>query len=188
VNDLGRQVLAGAALAGEQHRRCRTGGDLVQKRLELGHHRRVADDPVEPPLLRLTHPQGPDLAAQPRGLQGFLHDEHQLVEVERLVRVVVGALLHDLHGGFDVRVRRQEDDEGVGIMLLDLLQQAQTVGIGQLEVEQDEIDGVSQGLVRRAAAVGLEHAVALLLEPLAQRPADQRLIVHDQDRRRQHQE
>ena len=55
------------------------------------------------------------LAPQPRGLERLLDEQRDLVEVERLVRVVIRALLHRLDRRVDARVRRQQDDERVGI-------------------------------------------------------------------------
>ena len=55
----------------------------------------------------------PHLAAQPRRLERLLDQQRDLVEVERLVRVVIRALLHRLDRGLDARVRRQQDDQRV---------------------------------------------------------------------------
>ena len=70
-----------------------------------------------------------------------------------------------------------------GVGLLDLLQHRQAVGVGQLIVEQDEVDAAP---AKRSSAsrrrLGFDDAVALCRQPLGQRPANQLLVVDDQNR------
>ena len=67
------------------------------------------------------------------------------------------------------------------IELLDLAQDGHAVGIRQPVVEQHEVDALLELLERRLAGAGLEDLVAVGLEPLAQRPADQSFVVDDQN-------
>jgi hypothetical protein len=112
--------------------------------------------------------------------------QHVVVDVEGLVDVVPGAQLDGRDRVLDRREAGHEDHEHVGILLLDRAQQRQPVAVGQLEVEQDQVDPVAQALARGGHAVRLEDGVALALEAIAQREADQRLVVDDQDRRGGH--
>ena len=73
-----------------------------------------------------------------------------------------------------------------GEVLLDALEDAQAVAVGQLEIEQHQIELRTELLQRFAGGPGLENAVAFFLEPLAQRPPDQRLVVNDQHRGGRH--
>ena len=91
VQDLGGQVLARAAFAGEQHRGRWAGGHLAQQLLQAGHQRRLADDAVEAVGLRLTGAQAPHFAAQAGRLERAAHDRGDVVEVEGLVGEVVRA-------------------------------------------------------------------------------------------------
>ena len=182
VDDFCGEILAGSTLTGEQDRRGRAAGDLHQQRFHRLHRRRIPDDPIDAPLLRLRRSQAPHFAAQPRGFEGLLNEQRNLIEVEGLVRVVIRALLHHLDCGVDARVRRQQDHQRVRIVLLDLLQQCQAVGVGQLEVEQDEIDGLFQALQRFAPRRRFGDAIMLGRQPLDERPPNQRLVIDDQDR------
>ena len=142
VNHLGGQILAGAALARQQHRRRRARRDLLEQRLHRGDGRRLADDAIEAVGLGLARAQRPHFAPQLRRLERLLDEQRDLVEVERLVRVVIRALLHRLDGGLDARVRGQQDDERVGIALLDPLEHRQAVAVRQPVVEQHQIDAL----------------------------------------------
>ena len=96
VNDFGREILAGAALAGQQHRRGRARGDLLQQRLDAAIAALVADDAVEAVGLRLVGAQRPHLPPKPRRFERLFDEQRNLVEVERLVGVVIRAMLHRL--------------------------------------------------------------------------------------------
>ena len=125
-------------------------------------------------------------APQPRRFERLLDEQRDLVEVERLVGVVIRAVLHRLDGRLDARVRGQQDDQRVGVALLDLLEDRQAVAVRQLVVEQHEVDAFGVALERRRGGVGLDDAIAFLREPLGQRPANQLLVVDDENRRRLH--
>ena len=73
------------------------------------------------------------------------------------------------------------NDEGLGIGVLDLFQDGQPVAVRKPVVEQDGIDAFATARERVGRRFRLQESIALLLQPRGQRPADQRLIVHDQD-------
>ena len=160
--------------------------NLPEQRAHADHDVALADDPVEAVRLRLAGAQRPHLAPQLRRLERLGDEERDFVHVERLVRVVVGAVLHRFDGVVDARIRGQQNDQRVGVVFLDLLQHGQAVGIGQAEVEEDEIDALLVSLDRLGGGFRLEHAVTFLAEPLGEGPADQLFIVDNQNRRGAH--
>ena len=91
-------------------------------------------------------------------------------------------MLHRLDGGVDARVGGEQDHQRVRVRLLDLLQDGQPVRIGQPIVEQDEIDAFATPLERLGRGLRLQQTIALLLQPRRQRPANELLVVDDQNR------
>ena len=70
-----------------------------------------------------------------------LRDERpQLVVVEVLGDVVIGAVLHRLHGGFDLVDRRDHDDFDQAVVFLDDPQDFEAADAGQADVEQHQVD------------------------------------------------
>ena len=143
---------------------------------------RGADDPLQAVRTRRVRAELPHLAPEPRRLERALDRRGDLVEIERLVREVIGAELHGLDGGLDAGVRRQQNHQDVLVELLDLPQDGDAVGVGQPIVEQDEIDALGQLLHGGAPGVRLEHVVSLGLEAFGQRPANQGFVVDDKNR------
>ena len=95
---------------------------------------------------------------------------------------MVGAELHRLHGGLDGRKRGDHDDLRLGRGLLYALEHREAVAVGQLEIEEHEIDlGGREPLERLGGEAGLEDVEPGGGQPLAQRPAHQLLVVNDQD-------
>ena len=68
-----------------------------------------------------------------------------------------------------------------GSVVLDLLQDRQAVGVGQREVEQDQVYAVAMLGDGVAGRAGLDGPVALFFQPVDERPANEGLIVNDQD-------
>ena len=181
MNDFRGEILAGAAFARQQHRRRRADADLLEQRAHRFDRLALADNAGQAEGLRIARPQDTHFAAQLRRLERLFDEQHHLVEIERLVGVVERAALHRLDGGADLGVGGQHDHQRVGIRLLDLLQHRQAVRVGQREIEQHEVDAVAvlrHGFTRRA---GFDGPIAFFLETVDQRPANQRLIVDDED-------
>ena len=139
MDDLGDEILAGAALAGNEHGRA--GLDATLRTSVLTRCMRSDSPMIE------SRPNGwpgvaqrPKFAPQPRRLERARHAQRDVIEVERLGRVVERAGAHGLDDGLDVLVGRQHDDEHVGIEVAQLAQHREAVVVGQLVVEQDEID------------------------------------------------
>ena len=182
VDGLRRQVLAGPGLAGQQHGRGRAGCHTRQDRLDLRHGRRRTDDGVEPILTALRRAQRPDLAPETARLESLVDEQHDFVEVEGLVDVVVRTTLHRLDGVLDGGKRGHEDHRRFWRSLFDVLQNAETIPVRQLEIKQHQIDVFRGVLNGSGRSLGLEDVVSLLLEALLQRPPQQRLVIDDQQR------
>ena len=90
--------------------------------------------------------------------------------------------LHRLDRGVHGGVGGQQDDDDVGIVLLDPAQHRDPVDVGQLVVEQDEIDAGGDPLERLLAGRRLDHVVSVGAQAFDQRPADQRFVVDDENR------
>ena len=129
------QLLAGAALAGDQHGRVGL-RDLVDRRAHLLHRRRVADHRA----VREALGQLAVLAAQLVLGERALDDEAQLVGRERLADVVARAELHAAHGGVDRRIRGDQQHRGRRLAGEQLRQDRHAVLIGQVDVAQHEIE------------------------------------------------
>ena len=148
--------------------------------------RAVADDAIEAVGLGLCRAKRAHFPAQPRRFERLLDQQRDLVEVERLVRVVIRAGLHRLDRHVDARKCRQQNHQRIGIGFLDLPQHRQAVGVGQPVVEQHQVDPFVMLLERFGGRLRLDHAVAFLREPIVQRPADQLLVVDDKNSRFSH--
>ena len=59
-----------------------------------------------------------------------------------------------------------------------------SIAVGQLVVEQDKVDAFARALQCFRRGFGFQDSIALILEPTRERPANQRLIIHDQHSQR----
>ena len=73
-----------------------------------------------------------------------------------------------------------------GSDFLHLPQHGQTVRVGQAVIEQHEVDPFAVLLDRFGGGLRLDHAIAFLRQPVVQRPADELLVVYDENRRFRH--
>ena len=175
VDGAGDQFLAGAALAGDQHGHV-LGGDAADGLVHLAHGRAGADDgPVHVGVRgglgdhgRLAHPPG--------HLQRLADHPPQLVRVERLEQVVVGALLHRLDGRVRGLGHGDEDDRDARVDAADLLVDLQAGLVGQAQVEEND--------VRRPGADPLEAfgAGGGHLDPVSRRGERLAHLLRDQGR------
>src|SRR5690606_2697889 len=119
--------------------------------------------------------------AQPARLDGTLDHDRDLVDVERLREVVVGALLH--RGDRDAlrAVGGEQDDGQRRSAGADLRHQLETIRAGHGEVREHGLD-VVELLERLAARARGDHAVTALGEDLGQRVQNCGLVVDEQDR------
>jgi hypothetical protein len=61
------------------------------------------------------------------------------------------------------------------------LQNREAVAVWQLEIQQRQVDFGHRAIERFAGAARLDDLVPLPLKPLAQRPANQRFVVDDEN-------
>ena len=181
VHEPGDELLAGAALAGDEH-----GGrvtcDLarhVERRLDRGA---VADDRVGAAngaelVLQLLY-----LRAQLLALRRFAHGEHDLFGPERLLHVVVGAFLHRCDGRVGIAVRAHGDDERVTATARVAFDEFEAVHLRHAEIAEHEIDVVRRELAERlfAFARGV-HRVPFCAQNPRNRLTKSRLVVNDEN-------
>ena len=122
-------------------------------------------------------------AAQACRLERLGDDEGDLVKVERLVGVVVRPLFHRLDRRFNRGERGQQDDQDFRFGGLHRLQHLQAIAVGQLVIEKNEIGVVPEFLEGLLRGAGLDDEVSLGGETLDERPANQSLIVDNEDGR-----
>ena len=133
------QLLARAALAEDQHRR-RQLRHLVHEIDDVADLLARADQELALALLGDLRAEGDDLAVEILPLAGVAHERPQLVVVEVLGDVVIGAVLHRLHGGLDLVDRRDHDALDQAVVLLDDPQHVEAADAREPDVEQDQID------------------------------------------------
>ncbi len=175
------QLLAGARFAANQNRHVGR-RDLVD-RLEHAHHRARSPDHVlehaglEPHLLE----QLVVLALEQLRLHHLAHFQAQLVVVERLGQVILGAGLHRFDRD-SLRAERGDHQHGAcGIELAHMLEQFEPAHSLHAEVGDDDVEQAGLDLLERFFA-GLRRLdfVALLGEEPFERDDDAALVVNYQ--------
>ena len=155
--------------------------DLFDQLAQMVHCRRCADQIAR---LARAFAQLLDLAAELRGLQRPLGDQHQAVGLERLLDVVVGAALDRRNRGLDVAVAGNHDHRQIGVFALDRVEERQPVHAAPLQpdVEEDErrpaLGDLGEGHVGIA---GGARAVALVGEDAGHDLPDVGFVVDDED-------
>ena len=175
-----RQLLAGARGTGDQHPRI-GGTDPLDDPPQVGDHGGGADEPVGRAGARA---QVADFALEPRGLQRALGDQDQAIGLERLFDEVIGAEFDRGHRGFDIAVAGNHHHGHVGVLLLQNLQQLQTVEPRALQpdVEQDQMRPARLDRGQRLVGIARQtRAVALVGEDSRNEFADVVFVVDDQD-------
>ena len=111
-----------------------------------------------------------------------LDSDVQFLEVERLANEVIGAQLESCLYVVELGVGGNHDDGARIPVLLELVQHLQAAEVGHTHVEQHEVGGFVLGhFEARLAGLGLDHVIAPFLTLLLERPADEALVVHNQD-------
>ena len=106
----------------------------------------------------------------------------ELLGVERLLDVVVRALLHRLHGGVDRRLPGDDDALRRDLALLQLAQQREPVELGHLEVGEHDAVPLRGERVERLLTVRDDlDVVAGVLEDGAQTGRDRGFVVRDEN-------
>ncbi len=181
VQGAGEQLLAGAALAEQQHGRVARRRALerqhgVLERGVLAEHARQAET-----LLVVVLEQH-ELGEQPPPLDRAVEEEQQVVGVDGLREEVGGAVLHRPHGLLDGAERGHHDDRGLGVGLERRVEHVEAAPRRQLQVGEDDEVALAREPAARLVRVGrLVDAVAARLEGLAQHRAKRLLVLDDQD-------
>ncbi|MNX19999.1 hypothetical protein D3C86_499330 [compost metagenome] len=136
VQGMGDQLLAGAALAVDQHRDAGAGQSAYGAK-HLLHGGGLTDDLRGGGSLLLA-----SLALGALLFQMILGAAHQgdcLVDVERLGQVFEGAALVGVDRAVEIRVRRHDDDGQIRLAAVDLLQQAEAVYARHADIGEDHV-------------------------------------------------
>src|SRR6185312_11759769 len=93
-------------------------------------------------------------------LAGIANQGTQLVVVEVLGNVVIGAVLHRLHGGFNLLDGRDHQDLDEAVILLDDPQHFEAADSRQPDVQQHQVDIFAiEDRQRRLAATDAQYAI-----------------------------
>ena len=180
MNGAGDQLLAGAALAGDDD-----GGGrprhLRDETVELLHLGVLADQLVEVVLPRQLRAEERHFALQRALLERAPHQREQIVLVEGLGQVVEGAQLHRVDGGADGLDRGDQDHLDAVVHGFDALEHFDAVHLGKADVEKHEVHRAGAEPVERLLAVGGLEQVVLVLQDEPERLADSGIVIHDQD-------
>ncbi len=174
------QLLARARLPQNQDVTVRR-GDLLDHPLKRLHLGAPADKGrFRGPFGNLA-PQFLNLPAQEPPFQCVADEMADLIELERLGKVIIGAFLHGLHRRGHAGVSGDDDDLRGRTDFLAAFQDRHASDVFHLEVRQDEIEGLlfhfAQGLL---AVFRNNHAMTLLGDHVGQIFPSDPLIVHNE--------
>ncbi len=183
------QLLAGAALAGDQHRGRRR-RDLRDELIDARHLRVAADHSLERPreAVRVGRPAGQRgaqiqyLALERALVERALSQHQDVVDVEGLGQIVVGAALERFDGGSELADRGGDDHDRRRVGRLDARQHVDAELAGHPLIEHHEVDLVGLQELERLGAVGRLEDVARLFEDRPHGGAYAFLVVDDEDR------
>ncbi len=175
-----QELLAGAALAEDQHRR-RQLGDLVHELDDLADLLARPDVELAVALLGDLRAERHDLTVQVLPLAGVAHERAQLVVVEVLRDVVIGAVLHRLHGGLDLVDGRDHDALDQAVVLLDDAQDVEAADAGQADVLQHDVDFLLAEHRQRGLAARDRQDPIVASEDGRNRVPHPLIVVADQD-------
>jgi hypothetical protein len=183
VDGAGDQLLAGAALAGDEHRR-RRAGDAADQREDLAHRLAAGDDVGEAVgLLDLALEAG-DLAAQAALAQRLAGDQQELLDLEGLGDVVVGAQLDGADRGLDGAERRDHHHVRRLGERHDVADEVEAVEVGHPQVGDDQVDRLgAHHLEADLAARRRPDHVAGVGELLGEEVAHRVVVLDHQDGR-----
>ena len=181
MQGVGDQLLAGAALPDDQDAaaRRRHQGELMQ---HLLHRLRRADDGAEGEFLLQPLPELADLLRQTAFLDRRRHALAQLDQVDRLLEVVVGAVLHGIHGRLHRSEAGDHQDRQPGVDRLGELQDLQSVHARHPQIGDQEVDAALLQMLDPAGTRGEgDDVVPVLAQRQLDAPAVPLVIVDDDD-------
>ena len=175
VDRAGDELLAGAGLAADQHRRVAL-GDLADDAEHLLERAARPDDAVEVVDVALRVTEVVDLVLHPAHLERLLDLDLHLLDFERLLHVVERAGLHRLDGRRHRAERGHQDDRGRRVQRLRGLQHLEPGAAAHLQVADDDVEEAFVQLLDGGVAVRrLLDVVALLRQaPARGRGAENR--------------
>ena len=132
------ELLAGARLAADQHRRARR-RDRADLLPDVADRRALAEDLAG---VRTTCGELDQLRARLAARERGLHDRAQPIDVDRLDQVLVGAELDRLDGRLHVVARGHDDDRRLGRALRERGEHVEAGAAGQAEIEQHQVGAV----------------------------------------------
>ena len=111
----------------------------------------------------------------------FFYQMRDLVRIERLTHIIVGAILQGRDRGLHRGVAGHHDHDQVGIHLVQAALEFNAVGAAHFDIEQSEIPFIfGHAGERIACAFGSPDLVAFFAKPFPERIADAEFIVDDQ--------
>ena len=180
VDRAGGDLLAGAALAFDQHRHVAV-GHLLDEPRHGAHGFGIAHQQARVRARLQPQPQLVVLGHHRLELQGFLHQRPQPLHVNRLGQVIVSALLHRLDGALDRPEGGHQDEQRVAAVRPDLRQQFQAAEAGHLDVRDHQVVEplLSQFQCRRRIGHRIND-IALAPQGLLHPRAQPLLVIHHQ--------
>jgi hypothetical protein len=180
VDGAGDQLLAGAALAGDEHGRVAV-GDPVDQLADPADGRALADDAGDRPGRGQGLAQPADLAAGPAVLDRAGHRQLDVAGVERLDHEVPGAGPQRRDRGVDVGLAGDDDHRDVRVGDPDLLAQLDARQAGHADVGDDDVVlALAQRGQGGLAAVDERRLVAAADEEVLEERAFVAIVVDDE--------
>ncbi len=181
MDELGGEVLPGAALALQQHCGIQA-GDLADLAEQAFHGRRLADDHRRP---RFGGEAGAQVADLPIGaveLERLADRRLQRFQVvEGLGQVVEQAFAHGRHRVAYIGKARNQDGHQLRPLRAELAQQLEPVVLGQALIHQHQVEILGgEEPPRLRAVLGELHLRTLAHQPLDERPGVA-VVVDDQE-------
>ncbi len=158
------------------------GSHLADELEDLEHRLAAAHDALALGLaLAELQPQGAHLRGHVGVLEDALEGGEQVVDVERLGDVVVGAVLHRLDGGRGPAEGGHHDDLELRVLALELAEYADPVLVGELDIHHHEVGQVLGDLLDRLRAALAElDRVALFAQEVLEQGADIGFVIDDE--------
>jgi len=182
MNRLGGQVFARSAFAQNKNRRGRTRRDLVDEPTHLPHLLALTDEILGSELDLMLLLQQREFSLKTRGVQRLLHHEQYLVVVEGLHQVVECPPFHRVHGPFHRTEGGHQDDRDFGVVLRHVREHFKPGLMRHSNVQQQEVGTfILDHLQSLLTVLRLEDFVTSAKQVLSQRPADELLVVGNQD-------
>ena len=184
VNRTRDELLAGAGLAGEEHRAARFGDELCPAD-HVEHGAAAADEAVVVELGVALAEQIAQAGARALILEQPAHGDEQLVDVERLLQIVACAQLHRLDRALDGAVRGHHHDRrplAVRRRGRELANHLEAGALGHQVVDDEQVEGsLDEQALRFERARRRDDLMALLAQRASQRLEDLLFVVREED-------